>query len=110
MNLDQLWPAAGVVLGWFLNEASQYLRIRSEARKPIAQALAEILEIRFSAILFPKACEQLRERLGAPQAEWAALSLRVCAALPPHKGFARTLGLPCGVEAIDGAPCRPDSA
>ncbi len=43
--LVTLIPVATLVLGWFLNEVSQRLRVRAQRRTAIGQALAEILEV-----------------------------------------------------------------
>jgi hypothetical protein len=46
MTLEQLGTIVAVFLGWFLNEVSHWLRLRGEQRKPLARAIADLLEIR----------------------------------------------------------------
>jgi hypothetical protein len=48
MKLLNLLPLIGVVLGWTLNELSQYIRIRRDQRTILCQSLNALIDLRFA--------------------------------------------------------------
>jgi hypothetical protein len=69
-----LGTLSGILIGFGLNEASYFVRVRREERHLLGRALNELLEIRNQTKLVPTMMENLRSRIPAalpPAAEFA---------------------------------------
>jgi len=67
--METLTAVAAVVIGWFLNEATFWLRSRGQRLESIGRLLSELLEIRHRIVTFELLTNELRRRvvLTAPQ-------------------------------------------
>lgn len=66
MELSSILPVLTLILGWFLNEASKYLGLRREKRGAIAQAIADLLEIRHQMVSIRMVVEKMTEKFNLP--------------------------------------------
>lgn len=65
-DLNYVIPLVGVIIGWFLNEIGQLLRLRREDRRAIGRALADLMEIRHNLFVVKKVSDEVIRRLGIP--------------------------------------------
>jgi hypothetical protein len=66
MEFSSILPVLTLVIGWFLNEASKYLGFRREKRGAIAQAIADLLEIRHQMVSIRTIVEQMTKKFNLP--------------------------------------------
>jgi len=70
MLTKDLLPLIGVVvgalLGWGLNQLTQWLVVRRDEKRAIARAISDLLEIRNRLLAFPRVAEILSQHFGLP--------------------------------------------
>jgi hypothetical protein len=66
MRLEYWFPVLTLIVGWSLNELSHVFRLRREERKPFAQAIADLLEIRHSIRVVSVAITEFKKRFPIP--------------------------------------------
>jgi hypothetical protein len=60
-------PIGALLIGWFLNEISQYFRRKKEDKKGLARAITELLDIRHQMLARHIIAPKIGEKLGLPQ-------------------------------------------
>lgn len=113
MELKDWIPFAGiigVVVGWGLNQLSQWIVVRREERAAIGRAVADLLEIRFRLLAIPRAVEHLAKCLSMPPEMQALVQVVLSQWFPPDSGlrerYATSIDLIAGINPILGFRLR----
>jgi hypothetical protein len=60
-------PVLTLIAGWFLNEISQYIRIRHDTRKALSRSLAVLLEVRTQMLFLDHYTKHIITEFGIPE-------------------------------------------
>lgn len=89
MQMKDLLPLLGVVVGWILSQLGQWLLGRREERKAVARALADLLQIRHSLLVLSKAIESLSSQFSIPPEFQTTLKVLLTRLLPEDGDIAK---------------------
>ena len=100
----------GAVLGWVLNQLSQWLLVRRDEKKALARAVADLLEIRHRLLALPKVTEFLSQHFGLPQEGHTLIKVVMSQLMPPDadlsKRYAESVTLVSATNPILGFRLR----
>jgi hypothetical protein len=110
MEMKDFLPLIGVALGWILSQLGQWFLGRREEKKAIARALADLLQIRHSLLVFSKAVESLLSHLSVPPEFQTGIKVVLMRLLPADgdlaKRYAESVSLVAACNPILGFRLR----
>jgi hypothetical protein len=93
METRDLLPLIGVlvgtVLGWVLNQLTQWVLLRRDEKKAIARTISDLLEVRHRLLTFPRITELLSRDFGLPQESHTVVKVVLAQLFPPDPDLSK---------------------